>query len=202
MFSVVSALVSLKFEEYRQLVEQSPILIWRSNLTLACDYFNDRWLAFTGRTMAQEFGNGWAEGIHPEDFNRCLEIYQSAFAQRVVFQMEYRLKRHDGVYRWILDRGTPFNDPRGGFAGYIGSCIDINDQIEAQEALRQSQQAEMDRLRLLLPICAQCHKVRDDKGYWNQLEAYLGEHAQLKFTHGICPDCVRKLFPEARDVGV
>lgn len=185
-------------EEYRVLVEQSPILIWRSDTTTACDYFNEQWLAFRGRTMEQEQGNGWAEGVHPDDFQRCLAVYVGAFEKREIFEMEYRLKRHDGVYRWIFDRGAPFFDEQGTFAGYIGSCIDITDRVEAREELRKAQEAEVHRLRGLLPICSSCKKIRDDRGYWHDVEVYVRDHSSADFSHSICPDCIVKLYPEYR----
>jgi len=187
--------VLLSFEEYRVLVEQAPIMIWRSNAATECDYFNERWLAFSGRTLEQEKGNGWAEGVHPEDFNRCLEIYLGAFRKCEAFEMEYRLRRSDGTYRWIFDRGVPFNDADGQFAGYIGSCIDVTDRVEAQAALRKAQDAELKMLRGLLPICANCKNIRDDKGYWRSVESYVKEHSEAEFTHGICPQCVKQLYP-------
>ena len=94
--------------EYRLLVEQAPMLIWRANRSGECDYFNSRWLDFRGRTLVQEFGNGWAEGVHADDYAECLKTYLEAFAERRTFEMEYRLQRYDGAYRWIFDRGTPF----------------------------------------------------------------------------------------------
>lgn len=187
--------VLLSFEEYRVLVEQAPIMIWRSNAATECDYFNERWLAFSGRTLEQEKGTGWAEGVHPEDFSRCLEIYLGAFRKRDAFEMEYRLRRSDGTYRWIFDRGVPFNDADGQFAGYIGSCIDVTDRVEAQAALRKAQDAELKMLQGLLPICANCKNIRDDKGYWRTVESYVKEHSEAEFTHGICPQCMKKLYP-------
>ena len=119
--------------EYRLLVEHSPVMIWRANLDKKCDYFNPVWLAFTGRTMAQEWGDGWAEGVHPDDLPRCFDIYVSNFDRRLPFEMEYRLRRYDGAYRWIFDRGVPYADDRGEFLGYIGSCVDVTDRREAEQ---------------------------------------------------------------------
>lgn len=120
--------------EYRLIVEHSPVMIWRSTVDASCDYFNDTWLAFTGRTLAQEVGNGWADGVHPEDLQRCVSHYLDHFHRRVPFEMEYRLRRHDGVYRWIFDRGVPFTDEHGRFAGFIGSCVDVDERRKAQDA--------------------------------------------------------------------
>lgn len=182
--------------EYRELVEQSPILIWRANTTAECDYFNERWLQFTGRSMEEERGNGWAEGVHKDDFDRCLKIYLDAFAKREIFEMEYRLKRHDGEYRWILDRGVPFFAEDGSFAGYIGSCIDITDEVNARAALLAAKENEINTLRGLLPICSSCHKIRDEQNDWQVLEQYIGTRSKASFTHSICPDCMQKLYPE------
>lgn len=177
-------------EEYRVLVEQAPILIWRSDTTGACDYFNERWLEFRGRTLEQESGNGWAEGVHPDDFDRCLDIYQGAFRERATFEMEYRLMRHDGVFRWIFDRGVPFYLNGGSFGGYIGSCVDVTDRIQAQEAAMRRRIAEMKELEALLPICCYCRRVRDDLGYWQRVEEYVSERTRTEFSHSICPACL------------
>ncbi len=179
----------LQPDEYAILVEQSPILIWRARTDGLCDYFNQRWLAFTGRTMDQEFGNGWAEGVHPDDLDRCLEIYLSHFERREIFEMEYRLRRHDGAWRWLFDRGVPMYHPDGSFGGYIGSCTDITERKEAQAALADALAARINALQELLPICMLCRKVRNDAGYWDSLEKYLVEHGGPSFSHGLCPDC-------------
>jgi PAS domain S-box-containing protein len=117
---------------FRTLADTAPVLIWMSGVDKLCDFFNESWLNFTGRTMEQELGNGWAEGVHPDDFDRCLEIYTTSFDARWEFEMEYRLRRFDGEYRWIVDRGIPRFDPDGSFVGYIGSCIDITERKEAE----------------------------------------------------------------------
>jgi len=181
------------------ITEQSPVMIWRSDTTKACDYLNGLWLEFTGRTMEQEVGDGWAEGVHPDDLARCLEIYVAAFERREPFEMEYRLRRRDGHFRWILDRGAPFYHEDGEFAGYIGSCIDVHEAVTARKARREAREKELATLRSLLPICAHCKKVRDDDGYWDQIDSYIRKHTHVDFTHGICPDCAAELYPEAAD---
>lgn len=118
--------------EYKIIVESSPNMIWRAGLDTLCDYFNSTWLKFTGRSIEQERANGWTEGIHPEDFDNCLKIYIESFNKKVPFEMEYRLRRFDGVYRWINDRGTPIFSDNHEFLGYIGSCVDVTDKIEGQ----------------------------------------------------------------------
>lgn len=185
----------LSYNEYMIIVEQAPIMIWRANTSTECDYFNQQWLSFTGRRIEQELGNGWTEGVFSEDFDMCLEIYLSSFKKREIFEMEYRLRRYDGEYRWIFDRGVPFEDEQGGFGGYIGSCIDITDRVEARRLVLKEHESEIKRLRGMLPICSSCKKIRDDKGYWNQIEVYIRDHSDAEFTHGLCPECIKKLYP-------
>jgi len=112
-------------ELYLKIFDEFPALIWRSRLDKLCDYFNKYWLEFTGRTYEQEFGNGWAEGVHPDDLDFCVQTYVTAFERREAFLMEYRLKNRNGEYRWIRDFGRPFYDLDNTFLGYIGSCYDI-----------------------------------------------------------------------------
>lgn len=125
--------MELPDDQYRLLVEAAPMLVWRAGLDTKCDYFNATWLEFTGRTMEQELGNGWVEGVHADDLERCLDVYLGSFAARRSFEMEYRLRRFDGVHRWILDRGVPFHR-NGEFAGFIGSCVDVHERRDADEA--------------------------------------------------------------------
>ena len=181
--------------EYMILVEQAPILIWRADLTMGCDYFNERWLEFTGRTMEQERGNGWAEGVHPDDMERCLKIYTESFARREIFEMEYRLRRRDGEYRWLFDRGVPFFNGERIFAGYIGSCIDVTRRVDAEAKIKAAQEAEVRLLEELIPVCSWCKKARKDSDYWQQLDEYVASKSALRFTHGICPHCRQKHFP-------
>src|SRR5206468_2969779 len=103
-------------------------------------FFNKTWLEFTGRTMEQEMGNGWTDGVHPDDFQSCLKTYVEAFDAREPFVMQYRLRRHDGEYRWISDSGVPRYDAQKNFAGYIGSCMDVTELINKEQALRESEE--------------------------------------------------------------
>ncbi|HLM60790.1 MAG TPA: PAS domain S-box protein, partial [Pyrinomonadaceae bacterium] len=131
-------------ERFRYVADAAPVLIWLSDTTKKCVWFNKPWLDFTGRTMERESGDGWAEGVHPEDLNRCLETYNRAFDARQNFSMEYRLRRHDGEYRWLLDNGVPRFSPNGDFLGYIGSCIDITGRRKAEGELHRSRQFNQD----------------------------------------------------------
>ena len=114
-------------------------MIWMSGVDTLCTFVNKRWLQFTGRSLEQELGSGWAEGIHPEDLDRCLETYLRSFEARRPFAMEYHVRRNDGAYRWVLDNGVPRFSPDGTFLGYIGSCIDVTDLKEAEQALHETQ---------------------------------------------------------------
>jgi PAS domain S-box-containing protein len=121
-------------ERFRLMADAAPVMIWTSSSDKLCTWFNKVWLDFTGRPIEQELGNGWTENVHAEDLDRCLKTYATAFDARKPFSMEYRLKRHDRKYRWLLDNGIPLYEPGGGFAGYIGSCIDITERREAEES--------------------------------------------------------------------
>ena len=110
---------------FHLLTDRAKVMIWTSGPDKLCDWFNRAWLEFTGRTMEQELGNGWAEGVYPDDLSRCLSVYTTAFDSRQEFSMEYRLLRHDGVYRLVLDIGSPYFSADEEFLGYFGSCIDV-----------------------------------------------------------------------------
>ena len=120
---------------FRLVANTAPMLIWMSDTSKLCTYFNHSWLAFTGRSMEQELGNGWTEGVHPEDLQKCFDTYVQAFDAHEKFTIEYRLQRYDGEYRWVLDLGVPRFNQDGSFAGYIGSCVDVTDRKLAEEAL-------------------------------------------------------------------
>lgn len=119
----------------------APVMIWMAGTDALCDWFNKPWLAFTGRTLAQSAGDGWIEDVHPEDVERCVAIYRASFDERQPFSMDFRLRRHDGQYRWILDNGVPRHAADGTFEGYVGSCIDIHERKQLEERLAEHTQA-------------------------------------------------------------
>jgi PAS domain S-box-containing protein len=132
---LAEAVVRESEERFRLVANTAPVMIWMSGADRLCNYFNQPWLEFTGRTLETELGDGWAEGVHPEDLASCLDTYTGAFDRRESFNMQYRLRRHDGEFRWILDLGVPRFNHDGSFAGYIGSCLDVTDRKLAEEAL-------------------------------------------------------------------
>jgi PAS domain S-box-containing protein len=122
-------------KRFRLVADTAPALIWMSGTDKLCTFFNKAWLEFTGRSMEQEWGEGGVSGVHPEDLERCLRIYRGAFDARVDFEMEYRLRRFDGSYRWIVDYGVPRAESDGTFLGYIGSCVDITERKLTAQSL-------------------------------------------------------------------
>jgi len=122
---------------FRQLMDTAPVLIWCADAERRCIYVNKVWLDFTGREMEQEFGCGWATGVHPEDFERISPQYSEFFEKQAPFRLEFRLRRHDGVWRWLLGTAVPrHSGAEGAFGGFIGSCVDIS-EIKEAEQIRQ-----------------------------------------------------------------
>ncbi len=124
-------------ERFRTMANAAPVMIWLSASDAGCTFFNQPWLDFTGRPMEEQIGNGWTVFIHSDDLSRCMETYLKAFKARAKFQMEYRLRRVDREYRWILHIGVPLFVPPGTFVGYVGSCLDVTEHKQAQDRLQQ-----------------------------------------------------------------
>ncbi len=137
-------------ERFRVMADTAPVMVWRAGPDQRCDFFNRPWLEFRGRRLQDEMGEGWTEGVHPDDLHRCLTVYTAAWPGRESFRMEYRLRRADGEYRWVLDTGVPRLASDGTLLGYIGSCIDITERRQAEEALR--------------PMRPRCAEPRGDPG--------------------------------------
>ncbi len=120
---------------FRHVADAAPVMIWMSDIDRHCTYFNRTWLDFTGRALEEELGEGWVADVHPEDREHCLRSYQTAFDDRRPYETEFRLRRHDGEYRWLLSIGVPRADAGGSFSGYIGSCVDVTERKAAEEAM-------------------------------------------------------------------
>lgn len=192
--SVAEAELREKEIQFKNLADSGLALIWTSDVNKLCNYFNKSWLSFTGRTLDQELGNGWTEGVHPDDFDRCLQTYVRAFDSRSKFDMEYRLRHVSGDYRWLKDMGTPNYNSLGDFVGYIGHCFDITEDKRSEEVLRENEkhlqqlleqtqrqkreiQTQNERLESLLRISHYKMNSPDDL-----LEYVLNEAVNLTFS--------------------
>lgn len=173
-------------ERFRHLINSAPFLLWTTDTNGLCNFLNQGWLDFTGRTLEEELGYGWMKNIHSEDIEFCKDTYFSAIANRQCFEIIYRLKRYDGEYRWILDKGTPWFNKDGGFEGYIGSCFDITKQKQAQQALGENEErfrqmaenihevfwlanADLNQFLYISPACENIWGINCEKLYENPL---------------------------------
>ncbi len=179
-------------ERFRLLADTAPVLIWLAGTDSNCYFFNQTWLEFTGRTLDQEIGDGWTDGVHPDDYHYCIETYSNAFKAQKRFRREYRLRRHDGNYRWILDTGVPRFTSNDYFAGYTGSCIDITDRKQVEERLRESEENYRSVIESVKEVIFQT----DATGVWTFLNPAwteitgftLGESIGTNFLEYIHPD--------------
>jgi PAS domain S-box-containing protein len=183
-------------QHLRLIADTAPVLIWISGTNKLCTYFNKPWLDFTGRSMAEELGNGWAEGVHPEDLQRCLFTYTQSFDQRSEFKMEYRLRRRDGEYRWILDIGVPRFNQDSSFAGYIGIGVDVHDRRLAEEKLNEYEKAFDGVDEIITVVDRQYRYLIANRKHLSMhrmtKEQVLGRHAR-EVLHSVFDDIREKL---------
>ncbi len=168
-------------QRFRLLADAAPVLIWISDTTRARTWFNRRWLEFVGCTLPEGVGDGWVQGIHPDDLDRCLRTYVTAFDARQDFTTEYRLRRHDGEYRWMLDNGIPTFGPGGEFTGYLGSCLDITERKQTEATLLNANRVKDEFLATL------SHELR------TPLNAVLG-WAQMLRTGALRAEMAERAF--------
>jgi hypothetical protein len=128
-------------QRFRIMADTAPVMIWMSEADGRYSFCNKAWLNFMGQSVAKEMTEGWRKQIHPEDIVRCTEIYSKAFRTREKFTLDYRLKRADGIYRWVLDTGEPRFSFDGDIGGFIGSCMDITDRKLAEQVLRRDKES-------------------------------------------------------------
>ncbi|HQW89948.1 MAG TPA: PAS domain S-box protein, partial [Nitrospira sp.] len=122
---------------FRMMADTAPVMVWMAGPDTHITFINKRWLEFTGRTVQEEIGDNWFTGIHADDLDRCRKSYLQAFKSEQPFFLEYRLRRHDGEYRWIMDTGVPLFDEEGQFGGYIGTCMDLTERKDMEDQLRR-----------------------------------------------------------------
>ena len=175
---------------FQEMADTAPVLIWMTGTDGLCNYFNKPWLEFTGRSMEQEVGTGWIEGVHPDDVQGCFDGFLPAFHARKSFRMKYRIRRADGEYRWVIESGIPRYTGAGEFAGYIGSNIDITDLKRAEE--------ERERLRQLEADLAHINRV----SMMGELAASLAHEIKQPIAAAVinAKACVRWLRRDAPDI--
>lgn len=166
-------------QRFRLLADTAPVMIWMAGKDALCTFVNRPWLEFRGRSLEQELGTGWLEGVYPDDYPVLMNTYHTSFEARSEFRMEYRLQRHDGEYRWISDSGVPFFSPANEFVGYVGSAIDITEKqtlVQELQAINRQLQ-DLDRLKSNL-ISTVSHELRTPlasiMGYAEFLEDRIG----------------------------
>ncbi len=212
-------------QRFRMMADSAPVLIWISGKDKKYTYFNKAWLDFTGRSIEEELGNGWTEGVHPDDLKKLLEVFSSSFDNRTTFEMEYRLRNADGEYLWLFDKGIPRYEGTE-FAGFIGSCIDINErkknerflkiQYDISKTLAESGSLEEASKKLLKNICSDIGWnfgilwLADEKNeylkpdyFWSEDDEYTKENSELynesmRFSKGM--DFTGTIFKEGKSM--
>jgi PAS domain S-box-containing protein len=172
----------------RHLIDVVPAAFFLTNLEGECLLVNQHWRVLTGLPDEVSIGHGWIGAIHPDDRPRVTGGMGDPARAGQSFEDTYRVQRPDGTVSWVRTNAVPLNDPDGTLTGYAGFSLDITALIEARDAIRT--------LRGLIPICASCKKIRDDGGYWNQLEQYISAHTDAEFSHSLCPSCLESALSE------
>jgi PAS domain S-box-containing protein len=195
-------------EKFRQMAENIKEVFWLFD-------FNEQKVIYVSPAFAEIWGRSvqdlydrydeWADSIHPEDINFAKESFEEVAKTGAAEEREYRIVRPDGTVRWISDKAYAIYDENGKVCRIAGTADDITKRKMAEEELLQTTSelrealAKIKTLKGLIPICAWCKKIRDDKGYWNLLETYLKEHSEAEFTHGICPECLSKVEQQEKE---
>jgi PAS domain S-box-containing protein len=197
-------------ERFRTLAAASPIGIFQTNPNGKCVYANEKWLSIAGLTLNECLGETWARAVHPDDREGTAWEWSKCAREERDFSREFRVQTPAGPVRWVHSYAAAIR-AQGKVVGYVGTIEDISERKQAEEQLKRfAWQVEQSNhelkealnnvktLRGLLPICSGCKKIRDDKGYWNQIEFFIRDHSDANFSHGMCPECTRNYFPGVR----
>lgn len=181
----------------QDVLDNGQALIWMAGLDKGCYYFNKPWLEFRGRTLEEECGNGWVQGVHPEDFERCLDLYITAFDKHEKFSIVYRLLRYDGAYRWILDEGAPRFDRLGQFIGYIGHCLDVTETEQAiklanitEQKLQESESRFHTLMEHIPSVAVQGYTLDGKVIFWNEASERLYGYSKKEALSGNLLDLI------------
>jgi PAS domain S-box-containing protein len=184
-------------QRFRRLADQSKVLIWQSDVSGACTWCNRAWLDFVGRTMDEESGDGWARGIHPDDAAECVGTYRGSFEFRRPFTLTSRFRRHDGEYRWLMITGGPVEDGAGEFTGFMGSCFDVTDRLQAEKRVRESLREKERLLREKDVLLREIHhRVKNNLSVVASL-LYLKSASAPAGTAGVLRDCRERVLSMA-----
>ncbi|MDB6124237.1 MAG: putative sensor protein [Pedosphaera sp.] len=195
-------------ERFRALSASSPMGVYQTDIQGRCLYTNAQWLRITDQSFEESLGDGWMQALHPEDHEKVVSEWNDCIQQKRQFISEFRLQTSKGVVRWVRSRAATII-AHGEIVGYVGTTEDITERKQAEEQMKRfaadlekgngelkEALANVRTLRGLLPICSGCKKIRDDTGYWNQIEFFIRDHSDAKFSHGMCPECSRQYFPD------
>ena len=185
-------------QRFRMLSDTAPVLIWMTDETKGCTYFNKVWCDFVGREHSDLTGKGWAHDVHPDDLEECIRIYENSFDARQPFSMEYRLRRHDGEYRWLMDNGVPRWISETDFVGYIGTCIDITEHKLAEDNLRKLSRA-VEQSPISIEITDLNGNIEFVNPKFTQLTGYraeevIGQNPRLLKSGKTPPEVYKKLW--------
>jgi PAS domain S-box-containing protein len=189
--------------KFRLIIENSHDILYTLTGEGIFTFVSPAWTKLLGHSPAEVVGKSFQIFVHPEDLPVC-----TAFLQNVIKTgkrqegVEYRVRRTDGVWRWHSSNAVPFTDEQGKVAGFYGIAMDITErkqkelEIKALIASLQANKSAANALDSIIPICANCKKIRDGEGTWEPVEAYITRHTTAKFSHGICPECMKLLYPD------
>jgi len=172
-------------ERFRLLADTAPVIIWESGPDAQLSFLNKTGLEFTGRNLNQELGEGWTQGVHPDDLQRCLDTYRAAFQARTAFSMEYRLRRGDGEYAWLTETVVPRFAQDGGFLGYIGTCFDITETRRIKEQMEQAniileQRVSERTAELSQSVERLQQEINERIGMWQALQSEITGHLSVQ----------------------